>query len=565
VKGITDFIDQDVEEARSRYGKPLAVIEGPLMAGMNVVGDLFGSGKMFLPQVVKSARVMKKAVAYLTPFLEAEKKASKDNGQRTKLVFATVKGDVHDIGKNIVGVVLSCNNYEVIDLGVMVPADKIIETAIQEQADIIGLSGLITPSLDEMVHVAGEMERRGLELPLLIGGATTSKRHTAVKIAPAYGHETIHVIDASRAVPVVGSLCRGDTRKALDERNRVEQQEIREQFENRITAPLLTYEEAERHRLHTVWDQSRICLPEFTGCRVLSDFPLAELVRYIDWSPFFHTWEMRGRYPDLLNDPLRGPAARELFANAKELLQEIVDKKLLKARAVYGFYPANSDGDDIVVYSDPSRTQELMRFHTLRQQKESQRGKPQLALADFVAPRSSGLTDYIGAFAVTAGHGAQELTERFERDNDQYNSIMTKALADRLAEAFAEYLHQRARADWGYGKDEQLTPEDLIAERYRGIRPAPGYPACPDHTEKAILFKLLRVTEATGITLTESYAMFPAAAVCGLYFAHKEAHYFAVSAIGKDQVDSYAARKGMTVREVERWLSPVLGYDPARA
>jgi 5-methyltetrahydrofolate--homocysteine methyltransferase len=339
---------------------------------------------------------------------------------------------------------------------------------------------------------------------------------------------------------------------------------MRKQFESRITAPLLTYEEAERHKLHTVWDQSHICLPEFTGRRVLSDFSLAELVPYIDWSPFFHTWEMRGRYPDLLDDPVRGPAARELFANAKELLQEIVDKKLLKARAVYGFYRANSDGDDIVLYADASRKSELTRFHTLRQQKESQRGKPQLALADFVAPRSSGLTDYIGAFAVTAGHGTQELAEQFEHENDQYNSIMTKALADRLAEAFAEYLHQRARADWRYGKDEKLPPEDLIAEKYRGIRPAPGYPACPDHTEKAILFKLLGATEATGISLTESYAMFPAASVCGLYFAHKEAHYFAVSAIGKDQVDSYAARKGMTVKEVERWLAPVLGYDPAR-
>jgi 5-methyltetrahydrofolate--homocysteine methyltransferase len=565
VRGITDFIDQDVEEARSRYGKPLAVIEGPLMAGMNVVGDLFGSGKMFLPQVVKSARVMKKAVAYLTPFLEAEKKAAKDNGQRTKLVFATVKGDVHDIGKNIVGVVLSCNNYEVIDLGVMVPADKIIETAIQEEADIIGLSGLITPSLDEMVHVAGEMERRGLKVPLLIGGATTSKRHTAVKIAPAYGRETIHVVDASRAVPVVGALMKPDTRKALDEKNRVEQREIREQFETRMAAPLLTYEEAERHKLHTVWDQRHISVPDFTGRKVLSDFPLAELVPYIDWSPFFHTWEIRGRYPDLLDDPVRGPAARELFANAKELLREIVDKKLLKAQGVYGFYPANSEGDDIIVYSDASRSGELTRFHTLRQQKESHRGKPQMALADFIAPLSSGLIDYIGAFAVSAGDGTQELAQKFEQENDQYNSIMTKALADRLAEAFAEYLHQRTRADWGYGKEENLTPEELIAEKYRGIRPAPGYPACPDHTEKAILFKLLQVTEATGIALTESYAMFPAAAVCGLYFAHEEAHYFAVSAIGKDQVESYAARKGMTVKDVERWLAPVLGYDPARA
>ena len=562
VKGITDFIDQDVEEAQLKYGKPLAVIEGPLMDGMNIVGDLFGSGKMFLPQVVKSARVMKKAVAYLTPFLEAEKRAAQDTTKRPKLVFATVKGDVHDIGKNIVGVVLSCNNYDVVDLGVMVPADKIIETAIEEKADIIGLSGLITPSLDEMVHVASEMDRRGLNLPLLIGGATTSKRHTAVKIAPSYRHETIHVIDASRAVPVVGALMNAEGRKTLGEKNRVEQRELREQFENRAGTLLLTYEEAARRKLHTEWDERHICVPEFTGRRVLKDFPLAELVPFIDWSPFFHTWEMRGRYPDLLNDPARGPAARELFANAQELLREILDGKLLTAHAVYGFYPANSDGDDIVVYSDASHARELARFHTLRQQKESQRGKPQLALADFIAPRESGLVDYIGAFAVTTGHGCQELTEKFERDNDPYNSIMTKALADRLAEAFAECLHKRARAEWGYGKNEKLSTEDLIAEKYRGIRPAPGYPSQPDHTEKPLVFDLLKGQEATGITLTESFAMYPAASVCGLYFAHAEAHYFAVNSIGRDQVESYAARKGMTVAEVERWLGPILGYAP---
>ncbi|MGH7871179.1 MAG: methionine synthase, partial [Candidatus Binatia bacterium] len=564
VKGITDFIDQDVEEARLKYGKPLLVIEGPLMDGMNVVGDLFGSGKMFLPQVVKSARVMKKAVAYLTPFLEAEKKAAKDVSKRTKLVFATVKGDVHDIGKNIVGVVLSCNNYDVIDLGVMVPADKIIETAIQEKADIIGLSGLITPSLDEMVHVAGEMDRRGLNLPLLIGGATTSKRHTGVKIAPAYKHETIHVIDASRAVPVVGALMKPDTRKALDAQNRKDQQEIREQFENRAAAQLLTYEEAARHKLHTEWDDHHIDVPEFIGRRTLKDLPLAELVPYIDWSPFFHTWEMRGRYPDLLHDPARGPAARELFANAQELLKEIIDKKLFAAHAVYGFFPANSIGDDIVVFGDVTRTQEVARLHMLRQQKDNQRGKPQLALADFIAPRDSGHVDYIGAFAVTAGHGCQELAERYEKEQDPYNSIMVKALADRLAEAFAEYLHKRLRAEWGYGKNEKLSPEDLIQEKYRGIRPAPGYPAQPDHTEKPIIFDLLKVPEATGITLTESFAMYPAASVSGLYFAHSESRYFAVHSIGKDQVESYAARKGMKVAEVERWLSPILGYDPAK-
>ncbi|HET7007021.1 MAG TPA: methionine synthase, partial [Candidatus Binatia bacterium] len=511
VKGLTDFIDQDVEEARQKYGKPLHVIEGPLMDGMNVVGDLFGSGKMFLPQVVKSARVMKKAVAYLTPYLEAEKLKAQDTSQRTKLVFATVKGDVHDIGKNIVGVVLSCNNYNVIDLGVMVPAEKIIDTAIEEQADIIGLSGLITPSLDEMTHVASEMSRRGLKIPLLIGGATTSKRHTAVKIAPSYQHETIHVVDASRAVPVVGALMKPDTRQALDAQNRKDQAEIRVQFENRAGTQLLSYEEAIRHKLHTEWDDQHIAVPEFIGRRVLKDFPLSELVPFIDWSPFFHTWEMRGRYPDLLKDPVRGPAARELFANARELLQKIVAEKLFTAQGVYGFYPANSDCDDIVVYADVTRTKELTRLHTLRQQKDNQRGKPQLALADFIAPRDSGHVDYIGAFAVTTGHGTQELAEKFDKDNDQYNSIMTKALADRLAEAFAECLHKRARADWGYGKNEKLSNEDLIQEKYRGIRPAPGYPSQPDHTEKPLIFELLQVSDATGITLTESFAMYPAA------------------------------------------------------
>lgn len=565
VKGIVDYIEPDLDEALARYERPLKIIEGPLMDGMNIVGDLFGEGKMFLPQVVKSARVMKKAVAYLTPLMEAEKEAAQRQEKRTKLVFATVKGDVHDIGKNIVGVVLGCNNYEVIDLGVMVPADRIIETAIREKADIIGLSGLITPSLDEMVHVASEMDRRGLNLPLLIGGATTSKRHTAVKIAPAYRHETIHVMDASRAVPVVGALSQPEPRKSLSEQNRVEQETIREQFASRRAAELLTYEEALRRKLHTAWDAKHICVPEFTGRKVLPDFPLMELVPFIDWSPFFHTWEMRGRYPDLLQDPVRGPAARELLANARELLHRLIERKLIKASGVYGFFPANSEGDDIIVYGDSSRRRELARFHTLRQQKESQRGKPQLALADFVAPRSTGLVDYIGAFAVTAGEGAQELAETFDRDHDQYNSIMTKALADRLAEAFAEWLHQRARADWGYGKEEKLTPEDLIAEKYRGIRPAPGYPACPDHTEKPVLFELLGVTEATGITMTETFAMLPAASVCGLYFAHPEAHYFAVNTIGRDQVESYAARKGMSIADVERWLAPVLGYDPVRS
>jgi 5-methyltetrahydrofolate--homocysteine methyltransferase len=562
IKGILDYIEPDLEEALKKYERPLQIIEGPLMDGINVVGDLFGEGKMFLPQVVKSARVMKKAVAYLTPLMEAEKTTSNQSRHRAKLVFATVKGDVHDIGKNIVGVVLGCNNYEVIDLGVMVPADRIIETAINEKADIVGLSGLITPSLDEMVHVAREMDRCGLRVPLLIGGATTSKRHTAVKIAPGYQHETIHVIDASRAVPVVGTLTLPDSRKELDAKNRTEQEELRRQYQAKTALQLLTYEEAVRKRLHVDWDQAHIYVPEFTGRKVLLDFPLQELVPLIDWSPFFHTWEIRGRYPDLLDDPARGPAARELLANAQELLREIVEKKLLVAHAVYGFFPANSEGDDIVIYTDDARSKELMRFHTLRQQKENQAAKPQLALSDFVAPRETRLTDYIGAFAVTAGHGTQELAQCYEKEHDQYNAIMAKALADRLAEAFAEYLHKRVRSEWGYGKNENLTTEDLIAERYQGIRPAPGYPACPDHTEKKILFDLLEVEKATGITLTENFAMLPAASVSGLYFSHRESRYFAVSAIGRDQVESYSGRKGMTISEVERWLSPVLGYAP---
>jgi 5-methyltetrahydrofolate--homocysteine methyltransferase len=562
IKGNTDYIDTDLEEALKKYERPLQIIEGPLMDGMNVVGDLFGEGKMFLPQVVKSARVMKKAVAYLTPLLEAEKQAVKEIQVRKKIVMATVKGDVHDIGKNIVGVVLGCNNYEVIDLGVMVPSDKIINTAIEEKVDIVGLSGLITPSLDEMVHVAKEMDRRGMEVPLLIGGATTSKRHTAVKIAPAYQHETIHVIDASRAVPVMGNLLRPESRKALDAKNRAEQKRIVADFEGKQAVPLLTYEEALRRKKHIEWNESHISVPEFTGTKQLRDFPLSELVPLIDWSPFFHTWEMRGSFPRLLDDPVRGPAARDLFANAKELLHEIVDKKLLTAHAVYGLYPANSEGDDIILFTDASRSQELKRFHTLRQQKENQRSTTQIALADFIAPLNTGLVDYMGAFAVTAGHGTEKLVERFEKDHDQYNSIMAKALADRLAEAFAEYLHKKVRVEWGYGKDENLTNEELIAELYRGIRPAPGYPASPDHTEKSILFDLLGVEKTTGITMTEHYAMLPLATVCGLYFSHKESRYFAVGPIAKDQVESYAHRNGMSVPEVERWLSPNLGYEP---
>ncbi len=565
VRGIADYIEDDVDEALGQYERPLHIIEGPLMDGMNVVGDLFGSGKMFLPQVVKSARVMKRAVARLTPLMEAESAAAGGGMKRARLVFATVKGDVHDIGKNIVGVVLRCNNYEVIDLGVMVPADRIIDTAVAEGADAIGLSGLITPSLDEMVHVAGEMERRGLKLPLLIGGATTSKRHTAVKIAPVYGRETVHVLDASRAVPVVQELMDADARAALNTANRAEQERMRADYETRAGTRLLSYADARERRCRIDWDTCVVDVPDFTGSRVLRDFPLADLVPYIDWSPFFHTWELRGRYPELLDDPVRGPAARELFANARELLDRIVAESLLTAHGVYGFYPANAEGDDIVLFTDAARSAELTRLHTLRQQKEARKGTPQYALADFVAPRGSGREDYIGAFAVTAGHGADELAQRFEAEHDEYNAIMTKALADRLAEAFAECLHARVRREWGYGRDETLSNEELIRERYRGIRPAPGYPATPDHTEKPIQFHLLNARDATGIQLTENFAMWPAASVCGLYLANPASRYFAVSAVGRDQVEAYAARKSMTVAEVERWLGPVLGYDPARA
>jgi len=565
VKGIVDYLEEDVDEALEQYDRPLDIIEGPLMDGMNVVGDLFGQGKMFLPQVVKSARVMKKAVAQLTPLMEAEKEASGVTRGRAKLVFATVKGDVHDIGKNIVGVVLGCNNFDVTDLGVMVPAEKIIDTAVNENADVIGLSGLITPSLDEMVHVASEMERRGLDLPLLIGGATTSKRHTAVKIAPVYSHETIHVVDASRAVPVVQDLINPETRSRLAETNRLSQEGIREDYGMRAGTQLLTYEEAKRRRRVINWKESDISVPEFCGSRILKNVPLAELVPYIDWSPFFHTWEIRGRYPDLLDDPMRGPAARELFANAKQLLKDTVEAGELVAHGTYGFYPANSDDDDIVLFTDESRQHELARFHMLRQQKEARGGKAQYGLADFIAPRDSGIADYLGAFAVTAGHGTDELATRFENDQDDYNSIMIKALADRLAEAFAEWLHARVRREWGYEHGEVWTTEDLVQERYRGIRPAPGYPASPDHTEKPTLFALLDVEATIGIELTESFAMWPAASVCGLYFAHPEARYFAVSAIGKDQVELYAARKKMTVAAVERWLGPILGYDPAKS
>ncbi|WP_083448359.1 methionine synthase [Nitrospira moscoviensis] len=564
VKGITDYIDQDTEEARRKYPKPLAVIEGPLMAGMNVVGDLFGAGKMFLPQVVKSARVMKKAVAYLMPFMEEEKKRLGNFHSQGKILLATVKGDVHDIGKNIVGVVLGCNNYDVIDLGVMVPCEKILAAAREQKADIIGLSGLITPSLDEMVHVAKEMTREGFDVPLLIGGATTSKAHTAVKIAPSYEAGVVHVLDASRAVGVVGNLVSQAQKPGFVNQVRDDYERLRQAHQDRGAKPLLPISQARANRFTSDWATLEMPPPSFLGVRVVADQPLGELVPYIDWSPFFHTWELRGRYPAIFDDATVGAKAKELFDDARRLLDEIVRKKLLRARGVYGLFPAASAGDDIELYRDASRAAVVTTIHTLRQQSEKPAGQPNLALADYVAPKDSGRSDHIGAFAVTAGVGLDELCTRFDRDHDDYNSIMAKALADRLAEAFAEFLHKRVREEWGYGKSEQLSNEDLIRERYRGIRPAPGYPACPDHTEKRVLFDLLSVEATAGITLTESFAMLPAAAVSGFYFAHPDAKYFAVGKIGKDQVEDYARRKGMDLRTVERWLSPNLNYEADR-
>ena len=563
MKGIVDYIDADVEEARKKYAKPLQIIEGPLMDGMNVVGDLFGSGKMFLPQVVKSARVMKKAVAYLLPFMEAEKQASGGHRSQGKVLMATVKGDVHDIGKNIVGVVLGCNNYEVLDLGVMVPCEKILATAREHKVDLIGLSGLITPSLDEMVHVAREMTREGFDLPLLIGGATTSKAHTAVKIAPGYTHPVVHVLDASRAVGVVGTLVSPENKASFVEKNRRDQDAIREAHADKGEKTLLSLAQAREKRLPIQWRSEDIPRPSFTGLRVLDDVVLSDLVPFIDWTPFFHTWELRGRYPSILQDAVIGSKAGELFADAQRLLTAILDGKELRARGVYGIFPANSLGDDIEVYADESRDKRITVFHTLRQQGEKPAGQHNLALADFVAPKATGLPDHIGAFAVTAGIGLDAVCARFERDHDDYNSIMAKALADRLAEAFAEYLHKRVREEWGYGKNEHLTHEELIREKYRGIRPAPGYPACPDHTEKRLLFDLLHAEEHAGIHLTETYAMMPASSVSGWYFAHPDARYFGVGKIGRDQVLDYHLRKEMDLQSVERWLSPNLNYEPA--
>ncbi len=569
IKGIVDFIEQDVEEARGKYERPLHVIEGPLMDGMNVVGDLFGAGKMFLPQVVKSARVMKRAVAYLEPFMKAEE-AEYGVTERRKVLLATVKGDVHDIGKNIVGVVLGCNGYEIVDLGVMVPAEKILETAIERKVDVVGLSGLITPSLDEMVHVAKEMDRRAgmmehWELPLLIGGATTSKQHTAIKIAPHYSHATVHVLDASRAVGVVSKLLDAGEKTAFAHDNRVLQDELREVYGRRGRKPLLTYEEARANRLEIDWPSAEIARPSFVGCRVEGDFPLAEIVPYIDWTFFFSAWELKGRFPKVLDHPQYGAAARELYDHAQVLLERIVSEKLLSARAAWGFWPANTAGDDIVLFTDESRSSELLRFPMLRQQEaKPDAKKAHRSLADFVAPLDSGREDFLGAFAVNAGIGTDELAASFEAEHDDYHAIMTKALADRLAEAFAELLHERARQAWGYGRSEGLSKEDLVAEKYRGIRPAFGYPACPDHTLKGRLWQLLDAEANAGLVLTESYAAMPTAAVSGIYLGHPQARYFAVGRVGRDQVESYAERSGMTVAEAERWLGPNLGYEPGR-
>jgi 5-methyltetrahydrofolate--homocysteine methyltransferase len=566
VKGLDAYIEIDAEEARLKLGRPLLVIEGPLMAGMSVVGDLFGAGKMFLPQVVKSARVMKKAVAHLTPFMEAEKAARAAAGElvkaQGKILLATVKGDVHDIGKNIVGVVLACNNYEVIDMGVMVPCEKILERATAEKVDLIGLSGLITPSLDEMVHVAREMERQGFKLPLLIGGATTSRRHTAVKIAPHYSEPVVHILDASRAVPVTTSLLSDEGKATFVAKHRADYEALRKAH----SAPrlsIVSLEAARTRRTPIEWRPEDLSVPSFTGVRVLDNFPLATLRDFIDWTPFFHTWGMKGVYPRILEHEEHGAQARQVFAEAQALLDAVIEKNLITARGVYGFFPANAVGDDVELYTDDARGKVLERFHFLRQQSNREGSEPCRSLADFIAPKETGLPDYIGAFAVTSGIRLKELRDRFRAENDDYNAIMAEALADRLAEAFAESLHKRVREEWGYGCQEGLSNADLIAEKYRGIRPAAGYPACPDHTEKGTLWRLLDVQANTGMQITESFAMWPGSSVSGLYFAHPESRYFSLGKIDRDQVADYSERKGMSVAEVERWLGQNLNYEPA--
>jgi 5-methyltetrahydrofolate--homocysteine methyltransferase len=568
VNGVTEFIIADTEEARQGVVRPLHVIEGPLMSGMNVVGDLFGAGKMFLPQVVKSARVMKQSVAYLEPYMAKEREESgiADKPAAGKILMATVKGDVHDIGKNIVGVVLQCNNYEVIDLGVMVPAARILDEAKKHKVDIIGLSGLITPSLDEMVHMAAEMEREGMDIPLLIGGATTSRVHTAVKINPSYNRgQTVYVTDASRAVGVVSALLNTETRGAYIENIQAEYVKVAsaharaERDKQRL--PLA---KARANPFRIDWTDYKVAKPSFLGIRTISTQSLAELVPYIDWTPFFQTWELKGRFPQILEDEKQGEAARTLYDDAKKMLKQIVDERWYQAKAVVGFWPANSVGDDIVLYKGESRTEELVTLHTLRQQLTRRDGRSNTGMSDFVAPKESGVADYVGGFVVTAGIGEDEITKKFAGKNDDYSSIMAKALADRLAEAFAEFMHAKVRRElWGYAADEQISTEQLIMEEYRGIRPAPGYPAQPDHTEKATLWTLLEADRKIGVTLTESYAMWPGSSVSGFYIGHPDAHYFGVAKVERDQVEDYAVRKGMELTEVERWLAPILNYEPA--
>ncbi|MDD3651880.1 methionine synthase [Immundisolibacter sp.] len=562
VRGITDYVEQDVEEARRAFARPIEVIEGPLMDGMNVVGDLFGAGKMFLPQVVKSARVMKKAVACLLPYIEAEKDASAR--AQARILLATVKGDVHDIGKNIVGVVLQCNNFEVIDLGVMVPCETILRTAREQQVDIIGLSGLITPSLDEMAHVASEMQREGMDVPLLIGGATTSRTHTAVKIAPAFDGPTVYVKDASRAVGVAQSLISPDLRSAFLQQTREDYAQLRQRHAARVQrSKLLSLDKARANAFATDWAAYEPAAPRRPGITVFEDYPLAELLPYIDWTPFFQAWELAGRYPKILDDAIVGEQARQLFADAKAMLARIVDERWLRARAVIGLFPANAIGDDIALYTDTTRQTVRASLHHLRQQQEKPPGVPNLCLADYLAPQGSGVADWLGAFACTAGIGIDEHVARFEAAHDDYSAILLKALADRLAEALAERLHQRVRTElWGYAAGENLDNDALIGEHYQGIRPAPGYPACPDHTEKATLWQLLDAERNAGMRLTEHFAMLPTAAVSGWYIAHPKARYFGVGDIGRDQVEDYARRKGWTLAQAERWLAPNLGYEP---
>ncbi|MBN4081635.1 methionine synthase [bacterium AH-315-C07] len=564
VKGIVEFIEEDTEEARQKLGPAIKVIEGPLMDGMNVVGDLFGSGKMFLPQVVKSARVMKKSVAYLTPFIEEEKASSGKATSAGKILMATVKGDVHDIGKNIVGVVLACNNYEIIDLGVMVPCNQILKTAKENDVDIIGLSGLITPSLDEMVHVAQEMEREKFQVPLLIGGATTSRIHTAVKIDPGYTNPVIHVNDASRSVTVASRLLNPELKDGFVKEVADEYEVLMEQFKNKQSAKkYLTLDKARKNKAQIDWSGEKIIEPKTLGIQVFNDYPLEDIRAKIDWTPFFIAWELTGKYPKIFDDEIVGVEAKKLYDDANKMLDEIIEGKLLSANGVFGLFPANSVGDDIEVYSNNSAGEVLTKFHSLRQQVAKAAGQPNFALADFVAPKETGKSDYFGGFAVTVGIGIEDLVKKYEADHDDYSSIMVKALADRLAEAFTEKLHEIVRKEhWGYSAEESLSNEELISEKYKGIRPAPGYPACPDHTEKRTLFELLEVEKNTGISLTEHYAMYPAASVSGLYFANSASKYFNVGKLNLDQIEDYAERKGIPVEEVERWLRPNLNYEP---